>query len=176
MLALATIVKIRVDHFQDRVLIAAIRWKRRVSRSTVRKAVREGPEAFVSASEHQPKPGPWITELERMINAVGFISRSGQIVDLSLVAAPRRRKAAGRSDRYRQRRARGADRHGLPFRAKRSPARGERHGEPHPPDEAADPSHERAGREGQRAQIGCSDKGRTRLHPPEESPDRQPPH
>ena len=89
MLALATIMKIRVDHFQDRVLIKAIMWKRRVSRSTVRKAVREDPEAFVSASERQPKPGRWITELERMINAVDFISRSGQIV------APRRRASAG---------------------------------------------------------------------------------
>ena len=34
-------------------------------------------------------------ELERMINAAGFISRSGQMLDSSLIAAPRQRASAG---------------------------------------------------------------------------------
>ena len=43
MLALETVVKIRNDHFRDKVPIKAIARKRRVSRNTVRKAVRERP-------------------------------------------------------------------------------------------------------------------------------------
>ena len=47
MLALETVAGIRNDHFRDKVPIKAIVRKRRVFRNTVRKAVREGPEAFV---------------------------------------------------------------------------------------------------------------------------------
>ena len=67
MLALETVAEIRVDHFRDKVPIKAITRKRRVSRNTVRKAVREGPEAFGSAGKRQPKLGPWTGELERML-------------------------------------------------------------------------------------------------------------
>ncbi len=68
--ALETVAGIRNDHFRDKVPIKAIARKRRVSRNTVRKAVREGPEAFGSAAgKRQPKPklGPWIGDLERML-------------------------------------------------------------------------------------------------------------
>ena len=53
MLALETVVKIRNDHFRDKVPIKAIARKRRVSRNTVR----DGPEAFGSAGKRQPKQG-----------------------------------------------------------------------------------------------------------------------
>ena len=69
MLALEAVAKIRVDQFRDKVPIKAIMRKRGGARNTVRKAVREDPEAFGSAGKHQPKPklGPWIGELERML-------------------------------------------------------------------------------------------------------------
>ena len=69
MLALETVAGIRNDHFRDKVPIKAIARKRGISRNTVRKAVREGPEAFGSAGKRQPKPklGPWIGELGRML-------------------------------------------------------------------------------------------------------------
>lgn len=70
MLALETVVKIRADHFRNKVPIKAIARKRGVARNTVRKAVREGAEAFGrAAGKRQPKPklGPWIGELERML-------------------------------------------------------------------------------------------------------------
>ena len=69
MLALETVVKIRIDHLRNKVPIKAIARKREVARNTVRKAVREGAEAFGSAGKRQPKPklGPWIGELERML-------------------------------------------------------------------------------------------------------------
>ena len=48
-------------------------------------------EALIEAGELDAL----FTELERMANAAGFISRSGQIVDSSLVVAPRQRAGAG---------------------------------------------------------------------------------
>ena len=59
MLTLETVVKIRVDHFQDQVPIKVIVRKRRVSRDTSGKAVRKGPKTFGSAGMREPKLGRW---------------------------------------------------------------------------------------------------------------------
>ena len=69
MLALETVVKIRGNHFRDKVPIKAIARKRGITRNTARKAVRKGSEAFGDTAGCQPKPklGPWIGELERML-------------------------------------------------------------------------------------------------------------
>ena len=48
-------------------------------------------EALIKAGE----PDALFAELERMVNAAGFISRSGRIVDSTLVAAPRQRASGG---------------------------------------------------------------------------------
>ena len=52
MLALETVVKIQADHFRNEVPIKAIARKRGVARNTVRKAVREGAEAFGRAARN----------------------------------------------------------------------------------------------------------------------------
>ena len=69
MLALETVAEIRESHFRDKVPIKVIARRWQISRNTVRKAIRGGPEAFVRAKKHQRKPklGPWIGELERML-------------------------------------------------------------------------------------------------------------
>lgn len=50
MLALKAVVRVREDHFRDKIRIKVIARKRRVSRNTVRKATRKGPGAFGSAA------------------------------------------------------------------------------------------------------------------------------
>lgn len=82
MLALETVLKIRGDHFRDKVPIKAI------ARNTVRMAVWEGSEAFGSAGKRLPKPKlePWIGKLERMLSEHAKL-------------AQRERQAAGRPAR-----------------------------------------------------------------------------
>lgn len=69
MLALETVAEIRENHFRDKVPIKVIARRWQISRNTVRKAIRGGPEAFIRAGKRQPKPklGPWIGELERVL-------------------------------------------------------------------------------------------------------------
>ena len=50
MLALKAVVRIREDHFQDKIRIKVIARKRRVSRNTVSKATRKRPGAFGSTA------------------------------------------------------------------------------------------------------------------------------
>ena len=103
MLALETVVKIRNDHFRDKVPIKAIARKRRVSRNTVR----DGPEAFGSAGKRQPKQGlgsgsmiersrsgrkTLPAELGSQPNRlIKRLSEGGQVLPFRLVAAARRR-------------------------------------------------------------------------------------
>lgn len=66
MLALDTVVNIRVDHFRDKVPIKMIARKQRVSWNTVRRTIRQDPGAFGNAGKRQPMLGLRGAELERM--------------------------------------------------------------------------------------------------------------
>ncbi|MBF0187008.1 MAG: IS21 family transposase, partial [Magnetococcales bacterium] len=69
MLTLETRAKIRRDRKVHHKSIKQISRERGVSRNTVRKALKSGPEAFVYQRSHQPRPqlGPFIERLEQIL-------------------------------------------------------------------------------------------------------------
>ncbi len=69
MLNKETIERIRKDHFERGVPLRQIARDRKLSRNTVRKAVRSGDTSFRYARRTQPRPklGPWTEKLDRML-------------------------------------------------------------------------------------------------------------
>ena len=71
MLIVETIARIRRDHLGRGVPIKQIARDLKLSRNTVRKAVREGKTSFryERLVQPQPKLGSWVGELERLLEA-----------------------------------------------------------------------------------------------------------
>jgi hypothetical protein len=69
MMTLETTAKIRRDHLIDKKTIQQISRERGVARNTVRKAIREGSEAFFCRRKEQPRPllGPFMERLESIL-------------------------------------------------------------------------------------------------------------
>jgi transposase len=99
MLVVETIAKVRRDRFVQGKSIRAIARERGLSRNTVRKVLRTGATAFVYDRRDQPQPklGPFVVELERLLAAN---EKKAKRERLTLIQLFEQLQAAGYSGGY----------------------------------------------------------------------------